>query len=166
MIAAALVALLAMPGCGGFAGDPGRRTSAAFGLPVEPVRRMAPDQMPNQVVFADLAVFDDDLSSRLRGGPEMLVVAFAGPTSINQMPPRVDRWLSAVHAGGGAVEATPVSPDGIRTRGVVSAAIDLVGRLVGAVREQTLYAPAAAYDAEVLYVPGTGQVREIRFTRR
>jgi hypothetical protein len=49
-----------------------------------------------ELTFFDADVFDSSLGKALEAKPQVVHVAFAAPTSLNSMPPRINVWLSEV----------------------------------------------------------------------
>ena len=57
--------------------------------------------------FVDLPQFDRQLSQSLNAGMPQVDVVFYEKVSPNQVPERLQRWLSAVERSGGKVRVTP-----------------------------------------------------------
>ena len=118
---------------------------------------------PVQLVFFDSRIFDEDLSrSMLSTSPEIIVSLPVG-FSLNKIPERVDRWLYAVKESGGKVVATP--EESARTRGLISALIDVVVAIFERLDEIRLYSPSENYNATLLYREN-GMVSKVVFERR
>jgi len=60
-----------------------------------------------QLSFVDLPKFDRDLSTSLGASFKTVNVAFYEKVSPNQVPERLQKWLSAVERSGGAVRVNP-----------------------------------------------------------
>ncbi len=82
--------------------------------------------------------------------------------NLNKIPERVDRWLFAIKESGGKVVAEPVAP---KTRGLISALIDVVVAIFVKLDEMRLYGPSENYDATLLYRED-GMVNKVVFDRR
>lgn len=150
-----VVVIVALTGfaCAGSGGESGATAAGA-------VASSSADE-PAQLVFLDSRIFDEELSDAMSDETSKIVVQVPGAFSLNDIPERMDRWLYAVKDGGGKVAAEPENP----SRGLVSAAIDLVVTLVGKIDEIRLYRPAQDYDATLLYRED-GTVTRILFDRR
>jgi hypothetical protein len=116
----------------------------------------------SKLTFLDSAIFDRKLSKALttRHMPVMITPSAEAGMSVNNLPIRLDRWLSAVYDAGGKVETVPTGP---RARGLISEAISLVMMFVGQSREQELYAPVTKYDATIYYRQTDGTIERIIF---
>ena len=56
------------------------------------------------VVFIDLDVFDTTLAQSMRVNSSLVTVTFPNqPVTVNDLPERLQRWLSAVHSHGGGI---------------------------------------------------------------
>lgn len=117
----------------------------------------------SRIDFMDSMSFDQDLSNALVAQPPELKVVPLAPVSLNAMPERLDKWLSAIRQSGGSVKAVPSKGGG---RGIFGAGIDVVVALFDLGRETVLYAPASGYDATIHYDKASGLVGEILLNRR
>ncbi len=117
---------------------------------------------PVQLNFFDSRIFDEELSSAMLGAPPEITVNVPAGFNLNKIPERVDRWLYAIKESGGKVKAEPDKP---RTRGLVSALIDVVVAIFVKLDEMRLYAPSENYNATLLYGED-GTVRTLVFERR
>lgn len=117
---------------------------------------------PVELVFFDSRIFDEDLSSAMLGASSEITVNVPVGFSLNKIPERVDRWLYAIKENGGKVVAEPVAP---KTRGLVSALIDVVVAIFVKLNEMRLYGPTENYDATLLYGED-GMVSKVVFDRR
>jgi hypothetical protein len=122
---------------------------------------------PNVLQFIDYGGFDDQLHDSLSHVYPAVNVAFApGSAVINQLPERLDRWLTRIGKDdGGRVEARP-DPAFPRERSVMFAAIPLLLGTYDFAQSWLLYRPVGDYDAIVYYVPGTGALTRVLFVRR
>ena len=136
---------------------------ACTGSDKSPAETKAPGSAnePAQLVFLDSRIFDDDLSSSMSAeSPEITVNVPVG-FNLNEIPERFDRWLYSVKESGGTVVAKPENP----SRGLVSAAIDVVVAIVEKIDEMQLYQPSEQYNATLLYRED-GTVSKVVFDRR
>ncbi len=74
------------------------------------------DAKPN-VTFIDTQKFDSDLTASLESIKKPVEVTFFNPVSPNEIPPRMEKWLSLVEKSGGKInistpanEPTPKNP--------------------------------------------------------
>lgn len=117
---------------------------------------------PVQLNFFDSRIFDEELSSAMLGASPEITVNVPAGFNLNKIPERVDRWLYAIKESGGKARAEPAEP---KTRGLVSALIDIVVAIFVKLDEMRLYAPAESYDATLLYRED-GMVKKLLFERR
>ena len=142
-------------------GDRSSGASAEQAKPPEPAKSAATD--PAQLVFFDSRIFDEDLSRSMYGEAPKITVNVPVGFNLNKIPERIDRWLYAVKQSGGKVVATPEEP--VRTRGLISALIDVVVAIFERLDEIRLYSPSENYNATLLYREN-GMVSKVVFERR
>ena len=122
-------------------------------------------------MFFDSSIFDKQLSSSLRRGTDTIVVALETSASVNDIPTRLNKWLSAVEKYNGTVELQP-DPDypAISQRGLATEAASLVFgafmALYEAIENKILYGPAKGYNTTVYYIKGSGVMTKVVFTRK
>lgn len=61
----------------------------------------------NQLSFVDIGKFDNDLAASLNDKNETVSVSFYEKVSPNQMPERLQKWISSVDQSGGRVRVDP-----------------------------------------------------------
>jgi hypothetical protein len=120
-----------------------------------------PGKGPVTLAFFDSRIFDEELSNSMSNEPRQVTVNVPAGFHLNEIPERFDRWLYSVKRGGGKVVAKPENP----SRGLVSAAIDVVVSVAGKIDEMRLYRPSQQYDATLLYRED-GAVSKVVFDRR
>lgn len=131
----------------------------------------APVPIGPTVTFFDNDVFDKQLSASLRRGTAAVVVTFEATPSVNDIPARLNKWLSAVEKYNGTVALQP-DPDYplIAQRGAVfevfSLMVDAFAALYKAIENKILFGPAKGYDSTVYYIKGTGAMTRVVFTRK
>jgi hypothetical protein len=118
---------------------------------------------PSQMMFLDSRIFDENLSGTMYGESQKITIDVPAGFTLNEIPERFDRWLYAVKESGGKVVAKPENPP--KTRGIVSAVIDVVVAIAGKLDEMRLYQPSQQYDATLLYKED-GTVSKVVFQRR
>ena len=70
---------------------------------------------PEPIRFIDLSKFDTDLERALKGSNESIAVMFYEKTSPNNMPNRLQKWVTAVEKSGGKIDVE-LPPDEPRPR--------------------------------------------------
>ena len=70
---------------------------------------------PEPLRFIDLSKFDTDLEKALIGNKDSISVTFYEKTSPNNMPNRLQKWVTAVEKSGGKIDVEP-PPDEPRAR--------------------------------------------------
>ena len=125
------------------------------------------------IQFVDLQGFDADLSNALGTQLPRVQVGFYDRITPSALPVRLQTWLSSVESGGGKIKVTPPKSD--ITAKDPFLLLSLISSLMSAskiakqVAVQTQFAPAHAYDAEVVLTDdGSGQsiVSQVVFSRR
>lgn len=120
------------------------------------------------VAFADTSNFDSQLSRSLDKAAPFIKISSEKPMSPNAIPPRLEKWFSAVVKSGGTVKLQkvppPPPPGTVATRGFLFEIVDLVFTIYDIVHEMVLYAPAEKYNVVVVY-NGT-VIQDIKFNKR
>jgi len=171
-----LSVLLALAACSLAPGDGGPPSTAAApagsdqvqvaeSAGTAPLAMPARDDVP-MLTFLDSSVFDRDLSDALRAHPHELHVNAPERFGLSHIPPRLEKWLSAVKDSGGTVKAQPVAQEPLAMRGLLGMAIDLVVALFDAIHQGILYGPAHDYNVVLYYRQDTGIVEDTVFRRR
>jgi len=62
---------------------------------------------PEPIRFIDLSKFDTDLERALKDNKETVSVMFYEKTSPNNMPNRLQKWVTAVEKSGGKIDVEP-----------------------------------------------------------
>jgi hypothetical protein len=126
----------------------------------------SPSEAPvRAVTFVDSQQFDDSLRAALEQSVADVTVSFVGASvTVNQIPPRLDRWLYAISSRkGGSVQLLP-DPErpASRTVGIV-AALGLATNVYKWVREELTYRPADDWNAIAYYEPGGEALTRVVF---
>ncbi|CAK0738829.1 exported hypothetical protein [Gammaproteobacteria bacterium] len=111
------------------------------------------------VSFTDLDAFDQELSNALKNSQGTVSIAFVAPATINQIPPRLTRWLNTVQDGGGTVTMEP------RTRSLLSV-LFMLPAAYAYLKESALYGPVKDYNAVLSYNPESGRIQKFWFTKK
>ena len=118
---------------------------------------------PTQVEYFNSTSFDKKLSAVMRNKEPAIQLTFPTPFTTNEIPERIDKWLTVVEDYGGTVEVVPEEVE----RGLLSSLIaTLVRRVFEKIKEKRLYGPAKNYDATVYYETRTGVVTRIIFSKK
>jgi stage V sporulation protein SpoVS len=129
---------------------------------------------PGHFIFLDTSKFDSSLSDTLRKAPPTLTITPEEKISPNDIPPRLEKWFSAVVKSGGKVKLQKIQPVQIITDGqpttavnrsfLLTEGIDLIFTIYDYVHEMVLYAPAKKYDVLIAY--SGSEIRNITFEKR
>jgi hypothetical protein len=123
--------------------------------------------------FLDISKFDRDLSGSLQDKNKTVEVAFYDKVSPNNVPDRLQKWISVVEADGGKVSVEP-PPNELVSRNPL-AALSLVGTLFTTIKgfakfnSERIYESAKGRDAVIsLQRSSTGEVliSTIKFIKR
>lgn len=107
--------------------------------------------------FLDIAKFDRDLSASLMAKGTSVEVVFYDKVSPNNVPDRLQKWISVVEADGGKVLVEP-PPNELVARSPF-AAISLVGTLITSIKS------FAQFNSEKVYEPAKGRDAVITLER-
>jgi hypothetical protein len=116
-----------------------------------------------QIDFYDSEIFDLKLGTGLLSEPATFRVDVLTPFSINQIPRRLDVWLTSVSNHGGSVQTKP-DPD-FQNSKAFSEILDLIIQVYKEVKEIVIYGAAANYNVTVFYKPN-GNVTKVIFTHK
>ena len=123
--------------------------------------------------YLDIAKFDRDLSGALKDKNASVEVAFFDKVSPNNVPDRLQKWISVIDSSGGKVLVEP-PPNEFVSRSPM-AALSLVGTLISTIKtfakfnSERIYETAKGRDAVIsLERNSTGQVviKTIKFVNR
>ena len=134
--------------------DPAPATQAAE--PAQPAPAAAPAPAaepapppPASVVFLDSSLFDNALSSQLAAGKEQVEVAITGKISLNAIPGRMDKWITAV-ATKGEVALTQQAEAPLKPKFVLGL-LPTIFSFIKMARTENLVDPATKYNASIQY---------------
>ena len=160
----------------------GAASPAATATPGAPPAAAAPPSPPvsasNAVkpsqpglVFFDADAFDSSLGQTFADQPKSVHVAFAAPTSLNAIPPRINVWLTEIKKSNGHIEMAAEDPKaGPGRRGLgISMIFDIIDAVMTFQERQARahqLATADTYDATIVYDKKTGIAKEVLFERR
>jgi hypothetical protein len=117
------------------------------------------------IVFFDSKVFDLRLSEKLEDSPTLVDIEFQGDVRLDELPDRIDAWISSVDANGGRVNIIEVGSEGVAARGLMADSVELMFKGVDYLKKKSTFQPVEDYDA-TLYYKADGTVQTIRLERR
>lgn len=118
------------------------------------------------IIFIDSRVFDARLAKELDKGGKQVEVMIEGKMSINQIPPRLDKWLAQVSENG-TVELRVQENLG-RNRSLFSL-VDMVFSAIQGFQESLMLRSANSYNAVIYYrreASGDALVDHVEFNKR
>ena len=98
----------------------------------------------NQLSFVDIGKFDTDLSNSLSQKFESVNIVFYEKVSPNQMPARLQKWVSSVEQSGGQVSVEP--PPGELAPKDPFTVIGLLSSIIGGAKNFAEFKTNRAYD--------------------
>ncbi len=114
-----------------------------------------------EVQFLDTTGFDYKLSASLEAKQPSVDVTFPAVITLNNIPERIDKWLSKVEKFGGKVEIQAEPEPG---RGLITEIFSIFIKAFEAAEEKLIYAPAQNYNVLVTYKGKTGIITKMTFT--
>jgi hypothetical protein len=104
---------------------------------------------PASVVFLDSSLFDNALSGQLSAGKDQVEVAITGKISLNAIPPRMDKWITAV-ATKGEVALTQQVDAPLKPKFILGL-LPTIFSFIKMARTESLVDSASKYNASILY---------------
>ena len=98
----------------------------------------------NQLSFVDIGKFDSDLAACLNDKNEAVSVSFYEKVSPNQMPERLQKWISSVEQSGGRVRVDP--PQGEVAPKDPFTIIGLIASMIGGAKNFAEFRTNKTYD--------------------
>jgi hypothetical protein len=112
----------------------------------------------------DSATFDQNLSKQMGQRMNPLEVPLVARATVNKIPPRLDKWLSAV--GEDHVRMAPDPRLPTERNPLALMGLELAISAYSFAREKLLYFPASNYDATVYVDPRDGRITRVLFSLR
>lgn len=128
-----------------------------------PQNPAAGTQAQKEVQFMDTTGFDYKLSASLEAKQESVDVLFPAVITLNNIPERMDKWLSKVEKFGGKVEIQAEPEPG---RGLITEIFSIFIKAFEAAEEKLIYAPAQNYNVLISYKAKTGIISKMAFVRK
>lgn len=116
-----------------------------------------------EVQFLDSFSFDRKLSASLSVKEPEVDVLFPAAITLNNIPERMDKWLSKVEKFGGTVSIQAEPEAG---RGIITEIFSLFVKMYEAAEEAIIYKPAKDYNVVIHYQARTGIVTRLAFVRK
>lgn len=116
-----------------------------------------------EVQFMDTTGFDYKLSASLEAKQQSVDVLFPAVITLNNIPGRIDKWLSVVEKFGGKVEIQAEPEPG---RGLITEIFSIFIKAFEAAEEKLLFASAQDYNVLISYKAKTGIVTKMTFMRK
>lgn len=129
------------------AAEPVPAAPAAAPTPATAPEPAAPP--PASVVFLDSSLFDNALASQLAAGKDQVEVAITGKISLNAIPQRMDKWITAV-ATKGEVALTQQADAPLKPKFVLGL-LPTIFSFIKMARAENLVDPANKYNASIQY---------------
>jgi len=130
-------------------------TACAPTVPLSSALEVTP--VGSKLSFLDIPKFDRDLSTSLQTKSTSVEVAFYDKVSPNNVPDRLQKWISVVEADGGKVLVEP-PPNELVSRSPF-AAMSLIGTLVSSIKG------FAQFNSEKIYESAKGRDAVISLER-
>ena len=111
--------------------------------PAPPRGIVLADADVTQIEFFDSVAFDTDLSQAMRAESSPIKVIVLVPFSLNEIPERMEQWLSRIKTSGGTVKAKAI-PEAALTRGIIGALLDVIVAVFDYIAKEAMYGPAEA----------------------
>lgn len=125
---------------------------------------------PSQMRFFDSDNFEGEFRASLAHGHDQVTVVFAGKdATLNNLPDRMDKWLTAVKGKfGNRVDVEPdPSIQAVRGKGIgIGTVLSLGMSAYAAITQHVYYLPASDYNALVLFHPDDASLTRIVFIRK
>lgn len=130
----------------------------AFAILLHGCTSAPPPRIEDPIYYMDTEAFDEAVSMKLKLGPQTLLIEPVATFGVNNIPLRVQKWLTAIVKNDGEIRIQP------RTRGAeVAVLYPLLEALYGFVSQKILYKPASKYDLIVRIDPETKIVQQLVF---
>jgi len=124
------------------------------------------DKAPAQVTFFDSRLFDSSLSKELSGDADVVEVNISGKVSLNNIPTRMDQWLTTVGENG---ELTLKQAEPQLKAKFIGALAPVVFAMIKQFSVERTLDPAKKYNATIQYVVdrnGESSIEKIVFTKK
>jgi hypothetical protein len=99
----------------------------------------------SQITFVDIGKFDRDLAASLLAQKTPVQIAFYEKVSPNQVPERLQKWISVVEAEGGKVLVEPPANELVARSPL--AAIGMLGSLISSLKSFAQFKSEQIYNA-------------------
>lgn len=120
----------------------------------------------SQITFLDSKLFDGQLSKELQGDNDTVEVKITGKMSLNNIPARVDKWITIVGENG---ELVVKATDPALEPKFLFALIPFIYSFLKQTNDERTFESAKKYNATILYridASGDSLIDKIIFTRK
>lgn len=118
----------------------------------------------SDIQFIDIDGFDADMKSSMSAGLSDIKVTPLATVHVNNVPPRLGRWLNAINESGGTIDVEPKSKSAISILGMILSLAQTGAALFQI--EENIYQNASRYNVVIFYEPNDGKVSHFQFARR
>lgn len=121
----------------------------------------------SQITFLDSKLFDGQLGKELQGDNDSVEVKVTGKISLNNIPARVDKWITIVGENG---ELTVKAAESTLEPKFIFALIPVIYSFLKQANEERVFDSAKKYNATIFYrvdaSSGESLIEKIVFTRK
>ena len=118
-------------------------------------------QSLEDIAFVDIDNFDKNLSESMLAKTKAITVTMLAKISVNQIPERLNKWLSAISEQKGRIYIEP------RTTSMSSAlAIYLLPKVYNLFVNNLSYNAASDYNATIFYNLDSGIIKKVVFSKK
>ncbi len=118
-------------------------------------------QKLEDIAFVDTNTFDNNLSGSMSAKTEDITIKMLAPASINEIPRRLNKWLSAVSEQKGHVYIEP------KTTSMSSIwALSLLPKVYKLFVDNNSYNSAGDYNATIFYNLESGMIKKVVFSKK
>ena len=136
------------------------------GSPPPKIEWVEPTVNHSALKYINSAAFDESLSNAMKQHNTPIEVSVLVPFSSNNIPERLDSWLTTVTENGGEMKTEPASGEDEKNVAALVLSLYSIYRLIKA---QVRYVPAENYHATLLYrrtENGDALIETIVFTHK
>jgi len=118
----------------------------------------------SSIEFMDMDSFDTSLSNAMSANLSTITVNMMISTTVNEMPKRLSKWLSAVQERGGKVEVEPKTKSVASVVAILFSLIETYAPLF--FQPANVYDVASNYNVIIHNDPSTNVIGKVEFTTK